>query len=389
MQLDVPPPVLAVCAALHARGHEAVLVGGGVRDAWLGRPVRDWDVATSATVEELLACFPRAVPIGASARHGTVLVPTAAGPVDVTRYRGPDLASDLARRDFTANAMAWQLPEGRLADPHGGAADLSARRLRAVGSARERFAEDPLRALRAARLLSELGLRPDGEIEEAMAGVAPALQQLAVERVRAELTRCLLGPHVREALELLRRTGIESELAPGARPDAPAVIGALPGDLPLRLAAWLRNAARGRLLARLRFGRGVARRVDRLLALHPIDARWDGSEAGLRKVRLRARDEAMLSDLLALREAECDAAGDGWATARIAALRTGLAASAGRVFGPGDLALRGEDVMGVLGCGPGPRVGRALRHLVERVVADPRANTPERLTAILREWHDR
>jgi tRNA nucleotidyltransferase (CCA-adding enzyme) len=313
-------------------------------------------------------------------------VPTEAGPVDVTTFRGPDLASDLARRDFTANAMAWREDERRLIDPHGGRDDLAANRLRAVGRAADRFAEDPLRALRAARLYSELGLVPDAQIEAEMHAHATALAQLAPERVRSELARALVGPHAAAAFALLRRAGIEAQLVPGARADSALVIGALPADLTLRLAAWLRGAVRGRVLARLRFGRHVARRVDRLLSLHPLDAGWDGSERGVRRVRQRSGDEATLADLLALREAECAAAGDGWATARIAALRRGLAASPTQTFGPADLALRGDEVMAALASGPGPHVGQALRHLVDCVVADPSANTRERLRELLADW---
>jgi tRNA nucleotidyltransferase (CCA-adding enzyme) len=386
MRVEVPPAVIALCAALRVRGHEAVLVGGCVRDSLLGRRVRDWDVATSASVAEVLALFPRAMPVGASARHGTALVPTDAGPVDVTTFRGADLASDLAHRDFTANAMAWRDDERRLIDAHAGRDDLAAQRLRAVGRAADRFAEDPLRALRAARLYSELGLVPDAQIEAEMRAYAAAMTQLAPERVRSELVRALVGPHAAAALALLRRTGIEALIVPGARADSALVIGALPADLTLRLAAWLRGAVRGRVLARLRFGRNVARRVERLLSLHPLDAGWDGSERGVRRVRQRSGDEATLADLLALREAECAAAGDSWATARIAALRTGLAASPTQTFGPADLALRGDEVMAALASGPGPHVGQALRHLVNCVVADPSTNTPERLRELLAAW---
>jgi tRNA nucleotidyltransferase (CCA-adding enzyme) len=388
MQLRVPPPVRALVETLHARGHAALLVGGCVRDALRGTAVRDWDVATSASVEELLAIFPRAIPVGASARHGTAMVPTAAGPVDVTRFRGADLAEDLARRDFTVNAMAYDLAAERLLDPHGGAADLAGGRLRAVGSAAERLTEDPLRALRAARLVAELALAPDVALELALAQQSGALAGVAPERVRAELTRTLLGPRASEGLALLRRTGLEAALAPGVRADAAAVVGALPADLALRLAALLRGASRGRFLAKLRFGRPLARTIDRLLSLHPIDASWDGSLQSARRLPRRAGDEATLARLLALREAECAAAGDASGSARIAALREALAAGEGGVFGPADLALRGDEVMRSLGRGPGPHIGRALRHLVECVVANPADNTPERLRARLSAWRD-
>ncbi|MBM4384594.1 MAG: CCA tRNA nucleotidyltransferase [Deltaproteobacteria bacterium] len=386
MQIEAPPAVLALCDALRAHGHEAVLVGGGVRDALLARPVRDWDVATSAPVDALLALFPRAIPVGASARHGTALVPTPAGPVDVTTYRGTDLAADLARRDFTVNAMAFDPHAQRLIDPHGGRAHLAARQLRAVGSAAARFEEDPLRALRAARLLAELGLTPDAEIEAAMRASVPSLERVAPERLRSELTRALVGAHARAAFELLRRTGIEAALVPGARDDAPAVIGAMPADLTLRLAAWLRGAVRGRVLARLRFGRASARRIDRLLSLHPLDAGFDGSEASARKIRQRCGDAETVAALLALRSAECAIEQNVWWDAKLAALRAGFAAAERAPFGPADLALRGDEVMAALGCGPGPRVGAALKHLVAHVVADPSANTPERLRELIAAW---
>ena len=386
MQLEVKPPVRALCETLRAHGNEAVVVGGCVRDALLARPVRDWDIATSASVEAVLALFPRAVPIGASARHGTALVPSAAGPVDVTTYRGPDLAADLARRDFTVNAMAWDDAAQRLIDPHGGQDDMAAGRLRAVRSAHDRFREDPLRALRAARLSSELGFTPDAEIEAAMHAHAGALAALAPERLRSELSRALVAPHAAAAFALLRRTGIEAVLVPGARADCADVIGALPADLTLRLASWLRGAARGRVLARLRFGKHVARRVDRLLSLHPIDATWDGGDSGVRRIRLRAGDEVTLRDLLALREAECLAASDGSAIAKLSTLRARLASAPTKTFGPADLALRGDEVISALSTRPGPHIGKALKHLVDQVVADPSANTKERLRALLQEW---
>jgi len=151
--------------------------------------VHDFDVATPAPIERVLALFPRAIPIGL--RHGTVMVPTPAGPVDVTRFRsGPRLVDDLAHRDFTLNAIAWS-PGGALVDPHDGVADLAAGRLRAVGDADARLAEDPLRALRAARLVAERGFTPDPALVAAMARAAPAVAGVAAERLRAELERLL------------------------------------------------------------------------------------------------------------------------------------------------------------------------------------------------------
>ncbi|RIK93066.1 MAG: [cytidine(C)-cytidine(C)-adenosine (A)]-adding enzyme, partial [Proteobacteria bacterium] len=170
----VPRAVRSILAALRADGHEAWLVGGCVRDLLRGVRVADFDAATSAPPAAVLARFPNAVPIGL--RHGTVMLPTDAGPLDVTSFRGDGtLAGDLAHRDFTVNAIAWEPETGRVADPSGGLADLAAARLRAVGAAADRFAEDPLRALRAARIVAALELEPDAAIEPAMRGAAAGL----------------------------------------------------------------------------------------------------------------------------------------------------------------------------------------------------------------------
>lgn len=387
MRAPVPEPVRAVLETLRRADHEAFLVGGCVRELVAGRPVRDHDVVTSATPAEVLALFPRAVPIGLA--HGTVMVPTPAGPVDVTTYRGPDLHADLARRDFTVNAMVWDPASGRLEDPFGGAADLRAGRLRAVGSAQARLAEDPLRALRAVRLLAELGLRPDAELEAALPEAAPRLADVAVERIRAELERTLLGPHVEEALALLRRTGLDRAVVGTTAAEAPGLVAALPADLPLRLAAWLRQDPGPAPLPRLRFPHDVVRTVQRLLAHHPVEGVVPPERPPAVRRLLAHLGEADVERLLRLREAELARDPDPAAREALARLRATLA----RVRRQGrlalhrrDLALSGRDVMATLGVPGGPVVGRALAYLTERVLDDPGCNDREKLAELLRAW---
>jgi tRNA nucleotidyltransferase (CCA-adding enzyme) len=355
--------------------------------------VTDWDVATAAAPGAVLHLFPRAIPIGL--RHGTVMVPSAAGPVDVTHYRGADLAADLARRDFTLNAMALGLAPLRWIDPEGGLADLRARRLRAVRSARERLREDPLRALRAARLVAQLDLELDPELAAALPEAAPSLRAVAAERIRGELERLLQGPFVARGLALLRAAGLETALVgtPIAA-DAPAVVAALPPDPALRLAGWLRGRDAGSLLARLRFPRQLTDTVARLVRLHPIEGGRRPAEIGPLLARLgRPGVEA----LLALREAEL-AAGSlpreaaARAAQRLPELRGSLErlAEAGVLAGGRPrLAVGGAEVMGWLGCPPGPRVGRALRFLTLQVLEDPARNEPEALRELLCAWEAR
>jgi len=381
----LPAAVSALLATLREAGHRALLVGGCVRDLLRGVAVADFDVATDAPPERVLALFPHAVPTGL--RHGTVMIPARGAPVDVTTFRaGPRLEDDLAHRDFTVNAIAWDPAAGAWIDPFGGAADLAAGRLRAVGSARERFAEDPLRALRAARLVATLGLAPDPELLPAMREARAGLRGVARERVRRELGELLLAPGAAAGLRLLRASGLEEELAPGARPDAPEVVAALPRSLELRLAGWLRGARAESALLALRFGQRRARAVAQLLARHPIERQPRRSDADLRRLLARAGEDGV-DALLALRRAELAAGGAPAPelealAARLARLREAGALALQRT----DLALDGAAVMALLGIPAGPRVGEALRHLSDCVLEDPACNTREALAERLRAW---
>lgn len=384
----VPAAVRGVLEALEAAGHPSFVVGGGVRDLLCRRPPGDFDVATAASVEQILELFPRAIPVGA--RYGHVMLPTVGGPIDVTSFReGATIETDLAHRDFTINAMAWHPASAELLDPCDGRGDLAKGRLRAVGDADARFAEDPLRALRGARLAAQLGLDVDAELARAMGRAIPGLARVARERVRHELAQLLLAPGVAEALALLRSTGLEQALAPGAAADAPAVVAALPGRLELRLAGWLRGTRPTPILRRLRFSHRTTERVERLLRWHPVDADVDASRDVSVRRHLKRVGPQHIEDLIALRRAELEHgkpldAGGG--RERLAALETALARvqRAGRLaLQRQDLAIDGQAVMQHLGRGPGPEVGRALAWLTEQVLDDPARNTPEILRQLL------
>ncbi len=389
---SLPAAVRSVLGTLQDAGFEAVLVGGCVRDLLRGLPVSDFDIATQAPPERVLALFPRAIPTGL--RHGTVMIPSGTRPIDVTTFRaGSRLEDDLAHRDFTVNAIAWEPAADCWRDPFGGLADLTAGRLRAVGSVRARFAEDPLRALRAARLVATLGLAPEPDLLPAMAEVRGALHAVARERVRHELWQLLLAPGAAAGLRMLRASGLEAELAPGVRDDAADVVAALPCELELRIAGWLRDTRVEAVLAALRFGHRRSRAIAQLLARHPIDRQPLRSDADLRRMLARAGDDAV-SGLLALRRAELAVAGAREREA-LAALEA-LAERVARVRRSGalalhrtDLALDGRAVMARLDLPPGPAVGEALAYLAEQVLEDPTCNTPEQLDELLRAWADR
>ena len=218
---------------------------------------------------------------------------------------------------------------------------------------------------------------------------------MARERVRHELAAMLLAPGAARGLELLRRTGIERDLAPGAAADAPAVVAALPPDLELRLAGWLRGTRAASILRRLRFSRRSVQRVERLLRWHPVELGVAPSRDASVRQHLKRVGEHNASALLALRRAELLHVGAAQSQQAAVELEriAELEAAFERVRRAGklalqrhDLAIDGERVMRILGCKPGPVVGRALRHLTDRVVEDPSCNTPEALHALLEAW---
>ncbi|MFM7230919.1 MAG: CCA tRNA nucleotidyltransferase [bacterium] len=204
-----PPGLLAVLERLRAGGQRAHLVGGPVRDVLLGRTLDPrWDVATTCTPDEVRSRFARTEGIGE--RHGTVLIVTDDTLVECTTFRREgeysdarrpdevwftdDPIEDLARRDLTVNAMAFDPASGVLLDPFEGARDLRRRTLRAVGEPEDRLREDALRALRVARLAATLGMSPDEPTRAALAHVGERARGLAVERVREELEKLMAAP---------------------------------------------------------------------------------------------------------------------------------------------------------------------------------------------------
>ncbi len=386
----LPSPVLEIVARIQSAGHPAYVVGGCIRDSLRGVAVRDFDLATGASPAEILELFPRAVPT--HPQHGTSMIPSSAGPVDVTPFRaGPDIAADLARRDFTLNALAFDPIAGRLLDPHEGRADLAAGCLRAVGSARERLAEDPVRGLRGARIAAELGLTPDAELLDAMGSSAGQIRQSARERIRIELLRLLDCEQPGSGIALLRATGFEAELLPGAEPDSASIIDALPKGMPIRLTAWLRGTRAGSLLARLRVPRRMSDRVLRMLSHHPLDRHLPSIRPTPLRRLLHRLGEEDFALLLRLRQGELFETPDPVALEALAKLEKTLEvvrADGALALQRQDLALRGDDVMAMLDRGPGPHIGRALEFLTQHILENPAHNTREALQKLLTDWQD-
>ncbi|WP_375200311.1 CCA tRNA nucleotidyltransferase [Bacillus sp. RS11] len=215
----------SVIEQLENAGFEAVVVGGAVRDAILGRPAHDVDVATNAMPEEVKSVFNHTVDVGI--QHGTVLVIVPAGPVEVTTYRTDgdyidhrrpeevqfvrSLKEDLQRRDFTMNAIAMRR-DGSFIDYYGGRQDIEAGVIRAVGNAQRRFTEDALRMLRAVRFSAQLGFVIESETLAAMQIKAADISWIAKERIKAELDKLWIGKDVFNGIQKLEESGLAAYL---------------------------------------------------------------------------------------------------------------------------------------------------------------------------------
>ncbi|PPI25197.1 CCA tRNA nucleotidyltransferase [Rathayibacter sp. AY1B1] len=225
------PTVARLAEAFAAQGHELALVGGPVRDAFLGHGVHDLDFTTSARPDDIVRIV---APIAEAhwdigRAFGTIGARVAGETVEITTYRsdsydgvsrkpevefGDSLEGDLVRRDFTVNAMALRLPEVVLVDPSGGVEDLLAGRLRTPSPADLSFGDDPLRMLRGARFTSQLGFRTTDEVEWAMAELAGRIDDVSAERVQEELRKLLATASPRAGLELLVDTGLAGRFLP-------------------------------------------------------------------------------------------------------------------------------------------------------------------------------
>lgn len=429
----VPAEVLGIAGRLQAAGQRAWIVGGCVRDVLLGRAATDWDLATDARPEALLRLFPNAVPTGL--QHGTVTVVVDGEHYEVTTLRGEttysdgrrpdavhfvdDIVADLARRDFTVNAIAVDPGSGALIDPFGGRADLRRQRLRAVGSPRERFAEDGLRVLRAARFCATLEFELDEATRAAIAPTLDTFRKVSPERVRDEWLKTMRGRRPSRAFELMRDTGMLAitcpELLEGVGMaqnkwhafdvwrHGMACMDACVGDPVLRIAALLHDVGKPRTRAfsdktqdwtfyehdrigaeiadpicqRLKFSTDERQRIVALVRHHLFHYdQW--TDAAVRRwIKRVGRDR--VEDLFALNEADLRGKADQVepeAMAPLLQMREHVARvlAAGAALSVRDLAVDGRDLMRELGLPPGPRLGRLLDQLLDRVLSEPGLN---------------
>ena len=328
MKLTLDPGAAALLDTLHAAGYAAYAVGGCVRDSLLGRTAHDWDLCTSALPQQVMELFGTEQCIPTGLQHGTVTIKYGGQLYETTTFRTegsytdgrhpdevqfvPDVREDLARRDFTINAMAYNEAEG-LVDPFGGQKDLQNGLLRAVGEPQQRFTEDALRILRLYRFAARFGFALDAATARAARQLAPHLDCISAERIQEELAKLLAAPQPGAYLEPAVLAVVLPELTPAALEAAKQVVDACPAgeeNLPVRWAALLGalgETATRRVLKRLRCsnacieetavlvrevaGQGVCRSFseDRPLGWDPAAA---GSRAGDGMARFVSEEKA-------------------------------------------------------------------------------------------------
>jgi poly(A) polymerase len=440
-----------------AAGRELALVGGSVRDIFLARRSADLDLTTDAPPDQVLQITngwaDRVWTIGID--FGTIGARKGSWLLEITTYRseeydassrkpsvsyGSSLTGDLARRDFTVNAMAVRLPEHELVDPFGGLSDLRERVLRTPGKPEDSFADDPLRMMRAGRFAAQLGFTVAADVQTAMREMAGRMEIVAAERVRDELTKLILAADPLPGIELLTRTGVFDVVLPEVprlrmevdehqrhkdvyRHSLTVLSQAialeerygLSDDLVLRLAALLHDIgkprtrsmlpdgrvafhhhetvgaamARSRLRA-LRFPRDVVTDVTQLIHLHLRFHGYGTGEWTDSAIRRYVRDAGdQLNRLHALTRADCTTRNKAKA-ARLARAYDALERDISRLAAEEEISrirpdLDGNEIMRILGIDRGPTVGRARQYLLElRMERGPLG--PEEATGELLRW---
>lgn len=463
----VPEDLLFLVSRLENAGHEAFLVGGAVRDLALsrfhGRPVTrefDYDFATNASPETVQALFSRVggpkrvftVPTGI--KHGTVTVvierPGGFTHYEVTTYRidgsyddgrhpdevkfSGDLAEDLSRRDFTVNAMAYDIKKKAIYDPFGGLADLSAKLIRTVGNPVERFSEDGLRPIRACRIAAQVGFEVEAATFEAIPQVIETVMRVSMERVRDELVKLMSSEQPSVGLELLRKSGILErflpELLEGYQIEQNEYhrhdiyyhnlfsCDAGPKNKPLvRLAALFHDIGKARakqyalqngngnvfynhevigermtakILKRLKFSNHEVHYITQLVKLHMFYYTEEWTDGAVRRfLRKMEGDAEFMNDLFDLRRA--DRIGSGAKTGEAEILNTfrrRIAAiiEADNALKVTDLDIDGHVLMERFGLPPSRQIGDILEYLLENVLDHPEWNTRDELLKLSADY---
>jgi putative nucleotidyltransferase with HDIG domain len=441
---NIPENISAISESLEKAGFEAYLVGGCVRDVLSGRKPKDWDFTTNARPEDIIKVFPKTFYENEYGTVGVVNENTDDETLKVVEitpyriegkysdYRRPDsvvfsknLEDDLKRRDFTVNAIAYDITKGQIVDPYNGQKDIKDKVIRAVGNPEERFAEDALRVLRAVRLAADLGFTINNETEKALQNSIKNLGNIATERIRDEFTKLIMSPNPMAGIVLAQRLGVLAYVSPETESgikikqngdhiydvwehNLRAVQHSADRDWPLhvRLAALFHDVSKPetrrwseekkdytfyghdvvgsrvtkKILERLRFSREIIEVVSKLVRYHLFFSDVDKiTLSAVRRIVKNVGPEHVW-DLMKVRA--CDRIGMGRPKETPYRLRKYEAMIEEAMRAPISVAMLkidGKRIMEVTHETPGPKIGYVLHALLEEVLDEPERNTTEYL----------
>jgi tRNA nucleotidyltransferase (CCA-adding enzyme) len=434
VHINLPFFIKDICNQLKASGFQAYIVGGTIRDLIMSRQNSDFDIATSALPNEIASVFPKAKPYG---NFGTMLVIADGTKAEITPFRddapgrkpdytfGGSIYTDLARRDFTINSIAYDSIAGELIDPFRGREDIEKCIIRCTGST-ERIWEDPLRAMRAARFQAQLGFSIEASTLYALKARAQDLKRISQERMRDELIKLITGDYCFDGLVTLVVTGLMEYIIP----ELVAGMGMMhynkPLDvlehnlvackiirniLPLRLVALLHDVGKPQtavsekkglefpdhhiesailaenILQRLRFDKKTIKKVVLLIKNHMFYYSPKSPVSHARKLISKVGWDNIY-DLIDLRVADRIASGfDRIYCPGLKKLITDLEILKDEHsdYQIKDLAVTGQDIIDQLGFLPGPRIGQLLERLLKVVIENPELNNKAQLLDIVKE----
>lgn len=460
MKFDLPPYVLEIITTFQKSNFEIYIVGGAVRDLLMGREVHDWDFTTNATPEEIMKLFPHAFydnvfgTVGIAIEHLEGVhkqqpkahlrgEPAGSEILEITTFRseegytdrrrpdkvswGKTLEEDLARRDFTINALALSIAEGmaqKLIDPYHGQDDLKKKIIRAVGDPQERFNEDALRMMRAVRIAAELGFTIEEKTFRAIKTNASLINHVSSERIGDELLKLLASPFPYEGIVIFRNSGLLEQILPeveksfGVEQKSPKRHHVLdvgthlfyslrycPSKAPIvRLAALLHDIGKPQTFAkdsetgvitfynhevvgafitknianRLKLPNKDKDRLFKLVRWHLFSVDERQTDSALRRF-IRNVGFENLENILAVRTADRLGGGATETSWRLDLFKKRLAKVQKQPFSVTDLKINGNDVMKELGIPSGPQVGKILKQLFEEVEEGKLKNKKEEL----------
>ena len=438
----IPQDALNIISKLKQSGFQAYLVGGCVRDLLLGIPVDEWDITTSANPQQVMKLFAKVVPTGID--YGTVTVLLDGNSYEITTFRADekyvdgrhpsnvvftdDIHKDLSRRDFTINALAYDPQTDELIDDYNGKEDLKNKIIRTVGNPIDRFSEDGLRSVRACRFAAKLKFEIEKETFAAISKSLDITKKVAPERIHDEIVKMLAADIPSVGFELMRKSGLLRIILPELEDcygiEQPPQFhkydvywhslhscDAAPKDnIILRLAALLHDIAKPpckvdytfynhdkvgagmaeEILKRLKFSNAEIKKITNLVSHHMFNYISSWSDAAVRRFIRRIGGLEVVPDLFALREADTRAMEDEIKSEYLIELqkRIDKIIEEENALDISDLKVDGNDVMQTLGIAPGPRVGKVLHFLLEKVLDEPGLNERDTLLGLIKTYEE-